>query len=159
MRNFLERPAKRSAACALALGLSLSGSLFGAAEVRADDAKPNACPVDGCEVTIVGIQKAGDELELAYEANFSPDVSKNHIHAWWGEIYTVEQVSRNAETVHGVDQGRWHRHDDYPTYVTTEAASTAVREGATTICVSPADRDHNILDVSLYHCVDVSGYF
>lgn len=123
------------------------------------DEMPNACPIDGCEVSIVGVKKAGDELELDYEANFSPDVSKNHIHAWWGEQYAVEQVGRSAEPVHGVTQGRWHRHDDYPTYVTTEAASTSVRDGATTICVSPADRDHNILDVSIFHCVDVSGYF
>ena len=123
------------------------------------DEMPNACPIDGCEVTITGVKQAGDELELTYEANFTADVSKNHIHAWWGEQYTVEQVGRNAESDHGVTQGRWHRHDDYPTYVTKEAVSTSVREGATTICVSPADRDHNILDVSLYHCVDVSGYF
>lgn len=133
----------------------LTVSSFGAAA----DEMPNACPIDGCEVTIVGVKKAGDELELSYEANFSPDVSKNHIHAWWGEQYTVEQVGRNAETEHGVTQGRWHRHDDYPTYVTKEAVSTSVRDDAKTICVSPADRDHNILDVSFYHCVDVSGYF
>ncbi|MEZ5933880.1 MAG: hypothetical protein R3F54_18410 [Alphaproteobacteria bacterium] len=151
--------AARRAACLAAAAL-LWGAMLAlpAAGALAED-MPNACPIDGCEVTIVGVQKAGDELELTYEANFTPDVSKNHIHAWWGENYTVEQVGRNAETVHGVTQGRWHRHDDYPTYVTKEAVSTSVRDGATTICVSPADRDHNILDVSIYHCVDVSGYF
>ncbi|CAB1084926.1 hypothetical protein D1AOALGA4SA_12427 [Olavius algarvensis Delta 1 endosymbiont] len=117
---------------------------------------PNACSVDGCDVKIVGVTKAGGELEITFESNFMPDVSKNHFHVWWGENFTVEQVSRNAQTVHGVEQGRWHRHADYPSYVTQGAASTSVRGQATTICVSAADRNHNILDVKVYDCVDVS---
>ena len=157
-RFFQYAHARRGAAGMLALMLGALIVAFQASDAAADE-MPNACPIDGCEVTIVGVNEVGDELELSYEANFGPDVSKNHIHAWWGETYMVEQVGRNAETEHGVTQGRWHRHDDYPTYVTKEAVSTSVRDGATTICVSPADRDHNILDVSIYHCVDVSGYF
>jgi hypothetical protein len=131
--------------------------VFAAPVCHAQDA-PNACPVDGCLVTIVDVKKSGDELELTYELNFTPDVSKNHVHAWWGDQFTVEQVSRNAEAAYGVTQGRWHRHDDHPAYVTKEAVSTSVRNGSSTICVSAADRDHNILDTSLYHCVDVSGH-
>ncbi len=119
---------------------------------------PNACPVDGCQVTIVDVQRSGDELEVTFNANYTPDVSKNHIHVWWGESFTVEQVGRNAEPVHGVTQGRWHRHDDYPKYVTQGAASTSVREEATTLCVSAADRDHNILDVTIFDCRDVSDH-
>jgi len=117
---------------------------------------PNACSVDGCEVKIVGVEKSGDELEITFESNFMPDVSKNHFHVWWGENFTVEQVSRNAQTVHGVKQGRWHRHADYPSYITQGAASTSVRGQSATICVSAADRNHNILDVKAYDCVDVS---
>jgi hypothetical protein len=121
----------------------------------AADAPPNACPVDGCEVEIVEVKQAGDELELTLTSNFTAEVAKNHFHVWWGESFTVEQVGRNAEPVHGVSQGRWHRHADYPTYITQGAASTSVREGATTLCVSAADRDHNILDVKIHHCMDV----
>lgn len=117
---------------------------------------PNACPVDGCEVKIVGVKRSGAELELTFESNFTPDVSKNHFHVWWGENFTVEQVGRNAEPVYGVKQGRWHRHDDYPTYVTQGAASTTERGNAVTVCVSAADRNHNILDVKIFQCVDVS---
>ena len=122
-------------------------------------AMPNACPVDGCDVKILEVTRAGDELALTLESNFTPDVSKNHFHVWWGENFTVEQVGRNAQTVHGVKQGRWHRHADYPTYITQGAASTSVRGDAVTICVSPADRNHNILDVKVLHCVDVSDKF
>ena len=122
-------------------------------------AMPNACPVDGCDVKILEVTRAGDELELTLESNFTPDVSKNHFHVWWGENFTVEQVGRNAQTNHGVKQGRWHRHADYPTYVTQGAASTTVRGEAVTICISPADRNHNILDVKVFHCVDVSDKF
>jgi hypothetical protein len=118
----------------------------------------NACPVDGCIVQIVDIKPAGDELEITFEANFAPDVSKNHFHVWWGENFTVEQVGRNAEPEHGVSQGNWHRHDDYPVYITQGAASVAAREEATTVCVTAADRGHNVLDVTLYDCQDASGH-
>lgn len=119
-------------------------------------AMPNACPVDGCDVKILEVARSGDELELTFKANFTPDVSKNHFHVWWGDNFTVEQVGRNAQTVYGVEQGRWHRHADYPTYITQGAASTGVRGDAVTICVSAADRNHNILDVKVFDCVDVS---
>ncbi len=132
--------------------------VFGAGGALAADSLPNACPVDGCDVRILEVARSGDELELSFESNFSPDVSKNYFHVWWGENYTAKQVGRNAETVHGVTQGRWHRHDDYPTYITKGAASTSVRREAVTICVSPADRNHNIIDIQVYHCVDVSDH-
>ena len=119
-------------------------------------AMPNACPVDGCEVTIVGVKQSGEELELEFNSNFTPDVSKNHFHVWWGENFKVEQVGRNAQPVFGVKQGRWHRHADYPTYITQGAASTSVRGEAVTLCVTAADRNHNILDAKVYHCVDAS---
>ena len=142
--------------CAVLLGML--GTVLGASTVHAADPMPNACPVDGCDVRIVDVKRSGDELELTFKSNFSPNVSKNHFHVWWGERYTVKQVGRNAETVHGVTQGRWHRHDDYPTYITKGAASTSVRNGAVTTCVSAADRNHNILDVQIYHCVDASSH-
>ena len=113
---------------------------------------PNACPVDGCEVTIASIRPAGDELEMTFKANFTPDVAKNHLHVWWGEKYAVRQVGRNARSEFGVAQGKWHRHDDYPVYVTTGAASVKARDGATTLCVTAADRGHNVLDPELYDC-------
>ena len=122
----------------------------------AADEMPNACPVDGCTVRIVTAQPAGEELELTFESNFKPDVSKNHFHVWWGEKFDVKQVGRNAQPEFGVQQGRWHRHDDFPKYVTQGAASTSVREGAITLCVTAADRNHNVLDAGNYHCVDVA---
>ena len=146
----------RNRICVILLGML--GMAFGTGGALAAEPLPNACPVDGCEVKIAGVKRFGDELKLTFESNFSPDVSKNHFHVWWGEKYTVKQVGRNAETVHGVTQGRWHRHDEYPTYVTKGAASTGVRGEAVTICVSAADRNHNILDVQIYHCVDASSH-
>ncbi len=130
----------------------------GAGIASAADAMPNACPVDGCEVKIADVKPSGKELAVTFDSNFTPDVSKNHFHVWWGEKYTVEQAGRGAKPIYGVEKGSWHRHDDYPTYVTQGAASTGVREGAITLCVSAADRDHNILDVKTYHCVDVSDH-
>lgn len=139
--------------------LSVVAMIIGGGHGLGLAAMPNACPVDGCDVKILEVARSGDELELTFKANFTPDVSKNHFHVWWGENFTVEQVGRNAQTVHGVKQGRWHRHADYPTYITQGAASTSVRGDAVTICVSSADRNHNILDVKVFHCVDVSDKF
>ena len=136
--------------------IGVAAMIMGGANGFALAAMPNACPVDGCDVKILEVARSGDELEITFKANFTPDVSKNHFHVWWGENFTVEQVGRNAQTVHGVEQGRWHRHADYPTYITQGAASTSVRGDAVTICVSSADRNHNILDVKVFHCVDVS---
>ncbi len=136
-----------------------AAALFCGAEAMAQSTMPNACPVDGCEVRIVSVAKDGEELIITYEANFTPDVSKNHFHAWWGDSYSVEQVGRNAQSDFNVVQGRWHRHDDYPAYVTKEAASTTARDGSKTMCVTAADRDHNVLDATKYHCVDVQEHF
>jgi hypothetical protein len=119
---------------------------------------PNACPVDGCEVRIVEVAKNGEELSVTFEANFLPDMARNHIHVWWGESYTIEQVSNNAEPTYGVKQGDWHPTDEYPDYTTQSAASVAVRNGAHTLCVTAADRNHDILDPKIYHCMDVGEH-
>jgi hypothetical protein len=149
------RACRRAAIGSAALSMTIA--LIGTASSHGQEAMPNACPVDGCEVKIVDVQKSGDELDLTLESNFSPDMSKNHVHVWWGENYAIEQVSNNAETVHKVKQGEWHPTADYPNYVTQSAVSTAVRRNAKTICVSPADRNHDILDVKVSHCVDVES--
>jgi hypothetical protein len=124
--------------------------------IAAADELANACPVDGCEVRIVAVKKAGAELELTLEANYKPDMSKNHIHVWWGENYTIEQVTNNAEPVYKVKQGEWHPTDEYPNYVTQSAASVSVRGSAKTLCVSASDRNHDILDIKKFNCMDVS---
>ncbi len=116
----------------------------------------NACPVDGCQVKIVSVEKAGDELHVTFEANYQPDFSKNHFHVWWGENYSVEQVSNNAETVHHVKQGDWHPTADYPAYTTQSSVSVKERGDATTLCVSPGDRNHDIIDVKVKDCRSVA---
>lgn len=135
----------------------LAASMY-ATSISAARTLPNACPVDGCVVEVSAVESAGKELKLTFQANFTPDVAKNHFHVWWGENFTVKQVGRSAVTEHGVKQGKWHRHADHPTYITTGAASTGVRGKATTICVSAADRNHNILDVAIYHCKDADSH-
>ncbi|WP_424926658.1 hypothetical protein [Amaricoccus tamworthensis] len=116
----------------------------------------NACPVDGCTAYFTTASNNGEEVTLTVESNFLPDMSKNHFHIWWGENFTVQQVSANAETVSNVTQGDWHPTSEYPNYTTASAASTTVRNGATTLCISPADRNHDILDFNQVHCVDLA---
>ncbi len=144
---------------AVGLCAALGGAPLGlAVTALAQSSMPNACPVDGCVVKIAGIAKAGTELAVTFDANFMPDLSKNHIHIWWGESYTVEQVSNNAEPTYGVKQGDWHPTDAYPAYTTQSAVSTGARNGAHTLCVTAADRNHDILDAKAYHCVDVRDH-
>jgi hypothetical protein len=147
------RSNRRLAVFSLAMLVNLATAVLASA---AD--MPNACPVDGCIVKIVSVEKSGDELAVTLESNYTADVARNHFHMWWGEQYTSRQVGRNALSEFGEQQGKWHRHDDFPVYITTGAASTAVREGATTLCVTAADRGHNVLDADLFDCRDVSQY-
>lgn len=115
----------------------------------------NACPPEGCEITIVDVGSAGDELLVTWEANFDPAIARNHIHIYW-DIYTADQVTDDAED-RGVTQGDWHPTDAYPTYTTESAASVANRGESTTLCVTAADRNHVVLDSSIVDCRDVSS--
>jgi hypothetical protein len=114
----------------------------------------NACPAEGCAITIVDATRQADEIAVTWEANFKPDVAKNHIHVYW-DIYTADQVSSDAEA-RGVKQGEWVPTDVVPTYVTESAVSVDTRGGSTTICVTAGDRDHAVIDSALVDCRDVS---
>lgn len=114
----------------------------------------NACPADGCSIEILEVSTEGEELAVTWEANFLPDVSKNHIHIYW-DTFTADQVSSDAEA-RGVVQGDWHPTDAYPRYVTESGASAVNRGDSTTLCVTAADRDHSVLDPAIVNCRDVS---
>jgi hypothetical protein len=133
-----EEPSERSTPAATAAGAPVA----------------NACPADGCAITIVDAARQGEEIAVTWEANFKPDVAKNHIHVYW-DIYTADQVSSDAEA-RGVKQGEWVPTDVVPTYVTESAVSVDTRGGSTTICVTGGDRDHAVIDASLVDCRDVS---
>lgn len=116
----------------------------------------NACPVDGCQITIDDVVKDGDELEITWTANFDPDVSRNHIHVYW-DLYDPAQVSNDAESVHNVTQGEWVPTDSYPTYTTEGAVAVGQRGSSTTVCVTAGDKDHNVIDVGVENCRDVAA--
>ena len=117
-------------------------------------ARQNACPIDGCTVEIMKVEKAGSELRITWAANFDPDFSKNHIHVFW-DTYTADEVSNDAAE-RGKKQGEWVPTGDYPHFVTEGVVSTKRRSGSTTLCVTAASRDHNVLDSSLVDLFD--GY-
>lgn len=141
----------------LALTAPLAAGLLAALAPAASGQESNACPVDGCEVSVTSATLAGDEVALEFAANFEPDLSKNHIHVWWGENFTVRQVSNNAEPTYGVEQGDWHPTDEFPGYTTTGASSMAVRGEAVTLCVTAADRNHDILDPEVVNCYSIES--
>jgi hypothetical protein len=111
---------------------------------------PNACPADGCKVRIVSVTGAGAELKIAFEANYAPDVSRNHFHVFW-DTYTPKQVSDDAEPRFGVTQGAWVPTSDNP-FTTTDAVAVAVRKQSTKVCVTAGDRNHNVIDPVLFDC-------
>jgi hypothetical protein len=114
----------------------------------------NACPAEGCQIRIVDATRDGGEIAVTWEANFVPDVSKNHIHVYW-DIYTADQVSSDAEA-RGVTQGEWVPTDVVPTYVTESAVAVATRGDSTTLCVTAGERDHAVIDAALVDCRDVA---
>lgn len=125
-----------------------------AAGAGADEAQ-NACPSDGCVITITDVAAEGEELLVTWDANFAPDVSKNHVHIYW-DTFSADQVSGDAAD-RGVTQGEWVPTGDNPTFVTEGAVSTSVAGTSTTLCVTASDRDHNVLDSSIVNCFDVSS--
>lgn len=114
----------------------------------------NACPAEGCQIKIVDAKRDGGEIAVTWEANFVPDVARNHIHVYW-DRYTADQVSSDAEA-RGVTQGEWVPTDMVPTYVTESAVAVATRGDSTTLCVTAGDRDHAVIDTALVDCRDVA---
>ena len=114
----------------------------------------NACPKDGCQISIASAEKSGEELKLVFDSNFAPEVARNHIHIYW-DNFTADQVSKDAKS-RDVVQGNWHPTDDYPDYMTQSDASVSARGDSNTLCVTAGDRDHNVIDSSMVHCLDVS---
>src|SRR3954447_25127851 len=125
-----------------------------AVENGSASASENACPVEGCKITITNVVKAGHELRLTWKANFKPDESRNHIHVYW-DIYTADQVSNDAAS-RGVVQGEWVPTDAYPEYVTEGATSVSKRGGSTTLCVTAGDSDHDVINSKITNCYDVA---
>ncbi|MGZ8734412.1 MAG: hypothetical protein ACXW1M_04440 [Acidimicrobiia bacterium] len=116
----------------------------------------NACPVDGCQITIDDVTRDGEELEITWTANFDPDVSRNHIHVYW-DTYDPAQVSNDAESTHGVTQGEWVPTDSYPSFTSEGAVAVGQRGTSTTVCVTAGDKDHNVIDVGVENCRDVAA--
>ncbi len=101
------------------------------------------------------MEKAGDELKIAFAANYTPDISRNHFHVYW-DTFEPEQVSDNAERTYNVTQGSWEPTADNP-YTTAGTVSTAVRGESTRVCVTPGDRDHNVIDPEIAECTDIAS--
>jgi len=135
--------------------IALLGFIFYLNQGYAADPVGNACPPEGCSIQITSTEKSGAELIIQWDANFLPDVSRNHIHVYW-DNFSAEQVSSDAEAK-GFEQGDWVPTSDYPRYTTGGAMSVESRGESTTVCVTAANRDHAVLDAKAVHCVDVSA--
>ncbi len=121
---------------------------------ESEGAEANACPNDGCAISITDVVSEGDELTVTWDPNFAPDLDRNHIHIFW-DLFTAEQVSSDAAE-RGVEQGEWVPTEDDPAYTTEGAVSTSVRGESTTLCVTAGDGDHAVIDTTKVDCRDVS---
>ncbi len=115
----------------------------------------NACPVEGCEVKITAVTREGSELRVTFMANYEPDVSRNHLHVYW-DNYSSKQVSNDAVPRFGVTQGAWVPTADNP-YTTNDAASLTKRGGSTRLCGAAGDRNHDVIDPTLFNCISVAS--
>ena len=132
---------------------STASKSTGTTTTRGEGPVQNACPVEGCKVSIDKVVRDGDELKVTWTANYRPDFARNHIHVYW-DAFTADQVSDDA-AARGVTQGSWVPTDAYPTYTTGSEASVARRSGSTRLCVTAGDRNHNVIDAKLFQCTDV----
>jgi hypothetical protein len=118
-------------------------------------AQSNACPAEGCMATIDNVEDAGDEIKVSFSSNYAPEISGNHYHVYW-DRFDAKQVSEDAETKHGVTQGEWEPTADNP-FTTTGAAAAGQRGESTTICVTPGDKNHNVIDPAVVNCRDAAS--
>jgi hypothetical protein len=134
------------------------GAGTGGSNGLGSDALPNACPVEGCQIFITSAEASGAEIELTFEANFTPDFERNHIHVFWDSQPAGAVGSDFAERGFA-EQGKWHPTDEYPGYVTQADASVASesRQGSTVVCATAGDTDHAVIDPGLVACRDVSS--
>jgi hypothetical protein len=124
------------------------------------DNLPNACPVDGCRIEIVSASGTAEgELAVSFEANFTPDFERNHIHVFW-DSQESGAVGSDFQQAGFEVQGKWHPTDDYPDYVTQADASVSseFRGDATTLCATAGDTDHAVIDPTIVECLDVAEY-
>jgi len=116
----------------------------------------NACPAEGCIVTIVGINKDDNgELIVTLSANFAPDAAHNQFHLYWNR-FTAQQVGADAQARFGVAQGEWAPTADNP-YTTADAASVTKRDGSEQLCVTAGDADDKVINADLNDCYDITG--
>lgn len=128
-----------------------------AAPAADDGALPNACPVDGCEISIADAVAQDGEIAVTFDANFTPNFERNHIHIFW-DSQDAGAVSSDFQERGYAEQGKWHPTDEYPNYVTQADASVSseFRGDSTTLCVTAADTDHAVINADIVQCRDVS---
>ena len=81
-------------------------------------------------------------------------MGSDHGHFYW-DIFDAEQVSSDAES-NGLERGRWDAIADQPYDSTGKVVSpVSIPEGATQICVTPANGSHQVIDPEISHCVEV----
>lgn len=156
MKTFSMRGLVTLGACACALLAACSGERESDGPAGSpDDGEVllNVCPPEGCRVEITAAERQAGELELSFEANFAPDLARNHLHVYW-DNFSTEQVSVDAAVRFGVRQGDWAETDENP-YVTGGAASVGARGESMSICATASDLNHGVIDPQLADCFDV----
>lgn len=98
----------------------------------------------------------GGELSIEWTAvNFPglPSVGGDHVH-WYWNTFDAEQVGSSPPA--GVTQGDWEVNDTSP-YVPSKASLLLANrpEGATEICVTPANSGHGVIDPTIFDCVPI----
>ena len=135
----------------------VSGALTAPATVAARAIAPldAACPTSGCDIRILGAVVSGGEVVVSLEANWVMAEFGDHAHFYWSPNYSAEQVGGDSSERFGVTVGSWDLDARYPVYVTENGASLALRGSATDMCVTPADRNHNVIDPTVVSCISV----
>lgn len=113
----------------------------------------NLCPDRGCRVEISEAERQEGELQLTFEANFAPDLARNHFHVYW-DNFSAQQVSSDAGARFGVRRGDWSEAEENP-FTTNGATSVTARGNSMIICVTAADLNHSVIDPQYSDCFNV----
>lgn len=113
----------------------------------------NLCPEEGCRVEVTAAERQGEELLLSLQANFAPDLARNHIHIYW-DNFSAEQVGSDSPARFGVRQGEWAE-VERTSFATSGRVSVSARGESMMICATAADLDHRVINPRQSDCFEV----
>ena len=119
---------------------------------------PGACPPGDSHlcIQINSVAADGDSLVIDWTPiNFEPSVGDHHAHFFYNTVLPTEAGTNAA--LFGATPKIWELTDARPFRSAREMLLSNKPPEATQVCVTVADKDHGVVDPTIYQCVPLPG--